>query len=69
MDGKRAFYSSDREGGFGGSDIYEFELPQAVRPKIATFLRGTVVDSLTEKPLPASIRLIDVVSGDTIRQG
>lgn len=68
VDGKRAFYSSTREGGLGGGDIYEFELPKEVRPRIATFLRGKVQDSLTEKPLLASIRLIDVERGDTVRQ-
>lgn len=68
VDGKRAFYSSTRKGGFGSADLYEFELPRTVRPKIATFLRGKVQDSLTEKPLLASIRLIDVQSGDTVRQ-
>ncbi|MEL7194947.1 MAG: OmpA family protein [Bacteroidota bacterium] len=67
-DGRKAYYNSDREGGLGGDDLYVFDLPPRVRPKIATFLRGRVVDSLTEKPLAARIRLIDVVSGDTIRQ-
>ncbi|MEL6134506.1 MAG: hypothetical protein AAFR59_14180, partial [Bacteroidota bacterium] len=67
-DGRKAYYNSDREGGLGGDDLYVFDLPARVRPKIATFLRGRVIDSLTEKPLAARIRLIDVESGDTIRQ-
>ncbi|MCI4668625.1 MAG: OmpA family protein [Bacteroidia bacterium] len=68
VNGKRAFFSSTREGGYGGADLYEFELPESARPKIATFLRGKVQDSLTSKSLAASIRLIDVESGDTVRQ-
>ncbi len=68
VNGKQAFYASNRDGGFGGSDIYQFEMPEPVRPRIATFLRGTVVDSFTQKPLVATIRLQDLTSGDTIRQ-
>ena len=66
--GRRGFINSDREGGYGGSDLYEFALDRRIRPKIATFLRGTVRDSLTSKPLKAQIRLVDLVSGDTIRE-
>lgn len=66
--GKRGYINSDREGGKGMSDLYEFEMAPEIRPKLATYLRGLVIDSLTEKPVYARIRLIDVASGDTIRQ-
>jgi len=66
--GKKGYINSDREGGRGMSDLYEFEMAPEVRPRLATYLRGLVVDSLTEKPLYARIQLIDVESGDTIRQ-
>ncbi|MEL6673607.1 MAG: OmpA family protein [Bacteroidota bacterium] len=65
--GRQAFINSDREGGQGGSDIYEFEMDQRNRPQRATFLRGVTVDSLTRVPVYSRIRLIDVESGDTIR--
>ncbi|MEO0897717.1 MAG: OmpA family protein [Bacteroidota bacterium] len=68
VNGKRAFYSSTRKGGLGGTDLYEFEIPKEVRPRIATFLRGKVVDSLSRKPLAASIKLLDVEKGDTVRR-
>ncbi|MEM6803470.1 MAG: OmpA family protein [Bacteroidota bacterium] len=66
--GKRGYINSDREGGLGMSDLYEFEMPEELRPKLATYLRGLVVDSLTEKPLYARIQLIDIASGDTVRE-
>lgn len=66
--GKRGYINSDRDGGKGMSDLYEFEMAPEIRPKLATYLRGLVVDSLTEKPLYARIQLIDVQSGDTIRK-
>lgn len=66
--GQRGFINSDRAGGLGGSDLYTFELDERIRPQIATFLRGTVIDSATEAPLGAAIQLVDVEKGDTIRQ-
>jgi len=67
-DGRRGFINSDREGGLGGSDIYEFELAPEIRPQRATFLRGIVRDSVTKGPLAAFLRLVDVEKGDTVRQ-
>ena len=66
--GRLGFINSTRQAGMGGSDIYSFELDDRIRPQVATFLRGTVVDSVTRKSLAANIQLIDVESGDTIRQ-
>ena len=37
-DGKTAFISSQRDGGFGGYDIYTFELPEEVRSDSANYL-------------------------------
>lgn len=66
--GTRGFINSVRQEGYGGSDLYSFELPEPMRPQTATFLRGTVVDSLTQAPVKAFIQLVDVASGDTVRQ-
>jgi outer membrane protein OmpA-like peptidoglycan-associated protein/tetratricopeptide (TPR) repeat protein len=66
--GNRGYINSNREGGFGKNDLYTFELDERYRPKIATFLRGITRDSLTHTPVPARIRLVDVESGDTIRE-
>ena len=66
--GKYGYINSDRKGGIGKSDLYEFELDERIRPRIATFLRGIVIDSLTEQPVYAQIQLIDVETSDTIRQ-
>lgn len=65
--GKAGYINSDRAGGLGGSDIYRFQVPEEVRPQIATFLRGIVKDSLTLAPVYASIQVIDVATGDTLR--
>ncbi len=65
--GNLGFINSTRPGGMGKSDIYSFELDERIRPQVATFLRGTVRDSLTQEPLRARIQLLDVESGDTLR--
>lgn len=65
-DGRYAYYSSAKEKGFGLQDIYQFELPVIVRPKRVSYMKGIVYDSITKKPLKADIRLLQLVSGDTI---
>ena len=45
-DGKTAFISSLREGGFGGYDIYTFELPEEVRSDSANYLSNVDVVEL-----------------------
>lgn len=46
-DGKTAFISSQREGGYGGYDIYTFELPEEVRSDAANYLSNVDVTELT----------------------
>ncbi len=65
--GREGFINSDREGGLGGSDIYRFVLPEPVRPQISTFVRGVVKDSLTRTPVYATMQVINVENGDTLR--
>lgn len=59
-DGTTGYFASDREGGFGGLDLYQFELDAALRPQIVTYMKGKVFDSETRKPLGASFELIDL---------
>lgn len=62
-DGKVAYFASDREGGFGGLDLYQFELPENVRPEPVTYFKGKVFDAITKKPLEARFELIDLETG------
>ncbi|MFM2208105.1 MAG: hypothetical protein RL213_2080 [Bacteroidota bacterium] len=59
-DGTIGYFASDREGGFGGLDLYQFELDDALRPRIVTYMKGKVYDAETRKPLGASFELIDL---------
>jgi outer membrane protein OmpA-like peptidoglycan-associated protein len=66
--GKQGYFASGRAGGYGGLDIYTFELDPSLRPYPVTYLRGVVYDAVTTKPLEAGFELIDLDSGDTIIQ-
>jgi outer membrane protein OmpA-like peptidoglycan-associated protein len=56
--GQFALISSERPGGFGRGDLYRFELPIDSRPFLASFVAGTVVDSITGRPLEALVEII-----------
>ncbi|MBA3665708.1 MAG: PD40 domain-containing protein [Bacteroidetes bacterium] len=62
-DGKIAFFASNRKGGFGGLDIYQFELPESARPEKMTFAKGKVYNAKTKAPLEANFELFDLETG------
>ena len=66
-DGKLAFISTNRKGGIGGMDIYQFDLPQSVAPDLTSYLKGTVLDSLTKKPITATIEIYDLTRNQEYR--
>ena len=64
--GKIAIFASDREGGYGGLDLYQFDLPQSFAPNKVTYFAGKIYDSKTKKPLGARFELLDLESGEAI---
>lgn len=60
--GRMAYFASDREGGVGGLDLYEFELPAELKPEPITYVKGSVYNAQTREPLEASFELIDLES-------
>lgn len=65
-DGEIAFFASDREGGFGGLDIYYFSLPEHLRPTRTLYFEGLVFDINTKNPIPGKFQLIDIETGKEI---
>jgi outer membrane protein OmpA-like peptidoglycan-associated protein/tetratricopeptide (TPR) repeat protein len=59
-EGKLAFIASDRANGEGGLDIYQFELPQELRPEKITSVKGKVYNAKTREPLEATFDLINL---------
>jgi len=58
--GNEAFISSERNEGFGNTDIYRFELPYQSRPSTVSYIQGKVFDKNTLAPLAAAFELIDM---------
>lgn len=62
-DGQVAYLASDRPGGFGDLDLYQFMLPEAARANAVNYIRGKVTDRNTGRPLEADIVLYDLQTG------
>ncbi len=65
-DGQKAYFASDREGGYGGLDLYEFALDPSIQPKQVSYLAGKVIDSETKKPLLGKFELINMETEETV---
>jgi outer membrane protein OmpA-like peptidoglycan-associated protein len=66
--GAYAFFSSNNLKGFGGYDIYTFELPQNLRPNIVTYVKGVVADIKSKEPLEAAVEIIDLQNNQPVYQ-
>lgn len=58
--GQWAWFASDKEGGYGGSDLYTFELYPDARPEPHTYMKGIVTDARTNTPLSARFTIVNV---------
>jgi len=65
-DGNLAYFASDREGGFGSLDLYQFEMPDHAKPNVVNYLKGKVYDAITKKPIAAQFQLIDLATGKVV---
>jgi outer membrane protein OmpA-like peptidoglycan-associated protein/tetratricopeptide (TPR) repeat protein len=66
--GSYAFFSSNNLKGYGGYDIYTFELPANLRPNIVTYVKGVVTDKKTKVPLEAAVEITDLQKNVPIYQ-
>lgn len=65
LDGKKAFFSSDRKEN-KNLDIYYFNVPDNIKPDMVTYIKGIVLDQESEKPLKANIVLYNNETGETV---
>ncbi|MCC8427003.1 OmpA family protein [Mucilaginibacter sp. UR6-11] len=56
--GSYAFFSSNKLDGYGGFDIYTFELPLELRPRMVTYVKGFVSDAKTRQPLESAVEIL-----------
>lgn len=60
--GDYAYIVSDRKNGFGGLDIYSFELTGNIKPAYVNYVKGRIYDAETKKPLSADFELYNIES-------
>jgi len=58
-DGSKGYFSSDRQGGYGGQDIYIFNMPEKYANIPLTMLKGKITAGEDEQPVPTKIKLVD----------
>jgi outer membrane protein OmpA-like peptidoglycan-associated protein/Tfp pilus assembly protein PilF len=61
--GELAMIASDRKDGFGGLDLYSFNLYKEARPQVVTYMKGTVFDRNSGKKLDARFELTNLKTG------
>ncbi|MBA2611987.1 MAG: PD40 domain-containing protein [Bacteroidetes bacterium] len=64
--GNLAYFASSRPGGFGKLDIYQFELPEDLRPEKITYVKGKIYNSKTKETLEASFELLDLETQQSV---
>ncbi|GAB1429875.1 hypothetical protein MASR2M18_07080 [Ignavibacteria bacterium] len=66
VDGERAYFAArNREGGYGGWDIFSMPIPKQLRPENVVVARGKVVDA-RGIPIGATIRWEDLSTGKIV---
>lgn len=65
-DGIEAYIACERPEGYGGLDIYAFELPQSARPQKTGFVQGVIYNAISLSKLKAKLELIDLETGKSI---
>lgn len=66
--GNLALISSDKLGGKGKQDIYQFQLYPEARPLLTTYFKGIVYDEVTKAKLGANFELIDLSTSKTMAE-
>ncbi len=64
--GNLAYFASDRAGGFGGLDLYQFDLPRKVQPAKVSYLAGKVIDAESREPLGSQFELLNLENSKTV---
>lgn len=61
-DTRNTFFATNRTEG-KGLDIYTFEMPEKQKPMVTSYVKGTVVDAKSHKPLEAKVILGNLTTG------
>jgi len=65
--GNTAYFSSDQYAGFGGLDLYSFDIEETkIMPIYTNYVKGKVYDMDTKAPLEAEIQIVDLETGEVL---
>ncbi|MEY4626843.1 MAG: hypothetical protein RL003_815 [Bacteroidota bacterium] len=64
--GKKGYFASDRKGGLGRLDIYQFDVPEKFKPIPVTYVSGRIEDAQGGQPLMARIRVVELSTGKVV---
>lgn len=65
-DGSKGFFSSDRQGGLGGQDIYYFNMPEQYANVPLTMVKGRILAGEDLQPVPTKILVVDNESSEKV---
>jgi len=65
-DGKKGYFASDHLKGHGGYDIFEFELPDNVKPERVLFIKGELKDENNKPFKDAKIELKNAITKEIV---
>ncbi|SMO47993.1 OmpA family protein [Solitalea koreensis] len=64
--GNKGYFSSNTLSGHGGYDLYNFDLPESIKPAKLTFVKGIVFDKNDKLKLDARVEVINLKTGTSI---
>jgi outer membrane protein OmpA-like peptidoglycan-associated protein/tetratricopeptide (TPR) repeat protein len=67
-DGATAYFASNNLNGYGGFDIYTFEMPVKARPRLVTYVKGVVQDAKSRQFLQAEVEIIALQNNNVVYQ-
>ncbi len=65
-DGAKGLFASNSLKGFGGYDLYSFDLYTGAMPKQVTFIKGNIADSSTRSKLDAFLEVVRLRDGEVV---
>lgn len=64
--GQLGYFASDRPNGFGGLDIYSFQIPTKLKPVQTNYVNGNLLDDASGKPVQGVVEITDLTTSQVV---
>jgi outer membrane protein OmpA-like peptidoglycan-associated protein len=64
--GKLGYFASDRPNGFGGLDIYSFQIPGKLKPIQTNYVKGNLVDDANGNKIKGAVEITDLTTAKLV---